>query len=73
MISDPDEWAARDPFAAWVAVYDAAIAAASSAVITGKGVDWHALDPDSLMTRSERTAVEQIAKQRVEGYEPTAY
>jgi len=62
-----------DPFARWVAVYDAAVAAFTAGLVTGRRPSWADLDPDELVSRSERNAVEQIARQRVEGYQPAAY
>jgi len=62
-----------DPFARWVAVYDAAVAAFAAGLVTGNRPSWADLDPDELVSRSERGAIEQIAKQRVEGYQPAAY
>jgi hypothetical protein len=62
-----------DSFSAWVAVYDAAVAAHAAGLVTGTRPSWADLDPDELVSRSERNAIEQIARQRVEGYQPAAY
>jgi hypothetical protein len=62
-----------DSFSAWVAVYDLAVAAFTAGLVTGRRPSWADLDPDELVSRSERGAIEQIAKQRVEGYQPAAY
>ena len=62
-----------DPFARWVAVYDRAVAAFAAGLVTGNRPSWANLDPDDLVSRSERNAIEQIARQRVDGYQPAAY
>ena len=62
-----------DPFTRWVAVYDASIAAFSAGLVTGRRPSWADLDPEELVSRSERNAIEQIARQRVEGYQSAAY
>jgi hypothetical protein len=62
-----------DSFSAWVTVYDASIAAFTAGLVTGHRPSWADLDPDELVSRSERGAIEQIARQRVEGYQPAAY
>jgi len=62
-----------DPFTRWVDVYDAAVAAFTVGIVTGRRPSWADLDPDELVSRSERNAIEQIARQRVDGYQPAAY